>query len=208
MIPFKSRDKSKKRAAILNGAIDVFINMGYELASMDKIAETAGVSKRTVYNHFGSKENLFQAIVNDFLAQRQSLKTITYDPEKSLEEQLIAFANAEIFLIDSPRRVQISKFLTMVFLKDTAYAKATVAKYPPVYDMLLAWLKEAEKDGKIITDNLLLTARVFYALVEGAITYPALFSGGINKSAVEPMLEEIIATFVAKYGNDKNTVEI
>ena len=199
MIQPKSRDKSKKRATILEGAVDVFISMGYELASMDKIAETAGVSKRTVYNHFGSKENLFQAIVNDFLAQRQSLKTITYNSENSLEEQLLAFANAEIFLIDSPERLGLSRFLTGVFLKDINYARETVTKYPPVYDMLLDWLKEAEKDHKIKTDNLILTARVFYALVEGAITYPALFSNGIDKERVKPMLDEIIATFLARY---------
>jgi TetR/AcrR family transcriptional regulator, regulator of autoinduction and epiphytic fitness len=203
MTQIKSRDKSKKRARILEGAIDVFISMGYELASMDKCAETAGVSKRTVYNHFGSKENLFQAIVYDFLSQRQSLKTIIYDTEISLEEQLLAFANAEIFLIDSPRRLGISRFLTTVFLKDTDYARETVAKFPPVYDMLLDWLKEAEKDGKIKADNLFLAARVFYALVEGAVTYPALFTGGIDKSAVKPLLDEIIATFLARYGNAK-----
>lgn len=200
----KSRDKSKKRTMILNGAIDVFISMGYELASMDRIAETAGVSKRTVYNHFGSKENLFQAIVDDFLSQRQSLKTITYDPEKSLEEQLLSFASAEIFLIDTPRRMGLSRFLTMVFLQDTSYARATVAKYPPVYDMLLDWLKEAEKDGRIKTDNLLLAARVFYALIEGAVTYPALFSEGINHTAIKPLLNEIIATFLARYASHKN----
>jgi TetR/AcrR family transcriptional regulator, regulator of autoinduction and epiphytic fitness len=203
MKQYKNRDKSKKRATILNGAIDVFISVGYDLASMDKIAETAKVSKRTVYNHFGSKENLFQAIVNDFLAQRQSLKTITYNPEKSLEEQLMAFANAEIFLINSPKRLEISRFLTIVFLKDVNYARETVAKYPPNYNILLDWLKEAEKDSKIKTDNLLLAARVFYALVEGAITYPGLFSGGINKSAFKPMLDEIIATFLARYSNEK-----
>jgi TetR/AcrR family transcriptional regulator of autoinduction and epiphytic fitness len=202
MTQFKNRDKSKKRAAILDGAIDVFISMGYELASMDKIAETAGVSKRTVYNHFGSKENLFQAIVDDFLAQRQSLKTIIYNPEKSLAEQLLAFANAEIFLIDSPKRLGLSRFLATVFLKDIHYARETVAKYPPAYAMLLDWLKEAEKDGKIKTDNLLLTARVFYALVEGAITWPAVFSEGIDKSAIKPMLDEIIAAFLARYGNE------
>ncbi|MHB8129520.1 MAG: TetR/AcrR family transcriptional regulator [Mobilitalea sp.] len=199
----KNRDKSKKRATILDGAIDVFISMGYELASMDKIAETAGVSKRTVYNHFGSKENLFQAIVDDFLTQRQSLKTITYNSEKSLEEQLLAFANAEIFLIDSPKRLGLSRFLTKVFLKDINYARNTIAKYPPAYDMLLDWLKEAEKDSKIKSDNLLMTARVFYAMVEGAITYPALFSNGINKSAAKPMVDEIIATFLARYSNEK-----
>lgn len=203
MKQYKNRDKSKKRATILDGAIDVFISIGYELASMDKIAETAGVSKRTIYNHFGSKENLFQAIVADFLAQRQILKTITYNSEKSLEEQLLAFANAEIFLINSPKRLEISRFLTMVFLKDINYARDTVVKYPPNYNILLDWLKEAEKDSKIKTDNLLLAARVFYALVEGAITYPALFSFGINKSAFKPMLDEIIATFLARYSNEK-----
>ena len=151
MKQYKNRDKSKKRTTILNGAIDVFISMGYELASMDKIAETAGVSKKTIYNHFGSKENLFQAIVNDFLAQRQILKTITYNPEKSLVEQLLAFANAEIFLINSPKRLEISRFLTIVFLKDINYARETVAKYPPTHNILLDWLKQAEKDGKIKT---------------------------------------------------------
>lgn len=203
MTQYKNRDKSKKRATILDGAIDVFISMGYELASMDKIAETAGVSKRTIYNHFGSKEKLLLAIVADFLAQRQSLKTITYNPEKPLEEQLLAFANAEIFLIDTPKRSGISRFLTMVFLKDINYARDTVAKYQPTYEMLLDWLKEAEKDGKIKTDSLLLAARVFYAMVEGAITYPALFTNGINKSVVKPILDEIIATFLARYGNEK-----
>ncbi len=200
MTEIKTRDKSKKRAAILDGAIDVFISLGYELASMDKIAETAGVSKRTVYNHFGSKENLFQAVLYDFLAQRQSLKTIVYNPGKTLEEQLLAFADAEIFLIDSPRRLGLSRVMTMVFIQDIDYARKTVSKYPPHYDMLLAWLQEAEKDGKIKADDLLLAARVFYALVEGAVTYPAVFSNGINRAAVKPLLDEIIATFLARYG--------
>lgn len=201
MTQVKTRDKSKKRATILDGAIDVFISMGYELASMDKIAETAGVSKRTVYNHFGSKESLFQAVLHDFLAQRQSLKTIIYNSEKSLEEQLLAFADAEIFLIDSPKRLGLSRVMTMVFLKDIKYAIDTVSKYPPHYDMLLQWLKEAEKDGRVKADNLLMAARVFYALVEGAVTYPAVFSNGINRSVIQPLLDEIIATFLARYSD-------
>ncbi len=175
--------------------------MGYELASMDKIAETAGVSKRTVYNHFGNKENLFQVIVDDFLAQRQELKTITYDPEKSLEEQLLAFAYAEIFLIDSPRRLGLSRFMTITFLKDIDYARETVAKYPPSYGMFIKWLKEAESDGKISSDNLFVTARVFYSLVEGAITWPALFTEDVSELQFEPMLDEIIITFMARYGS-------
>jgi TetR/AcrR family transcriptional regulator of autoinduction and epiphytic fitness len=204
MIQNKNRDKSRKRAAILDGAIDVFISEGYELASMDRIAETAGVSKRTIYNHFGSKENLFQAILADFLTQSRNMKTIKYDSSKSLEEQLLAFANAEIFLIDSPRRVGISRFLASVFMKDIKYAADTKAKYPPKYDMLIDWLKEAEADGKIRSDNLILTASMFYALVEGGITWPAFFSTSIiNKIEVKPVIDEIIATFLSRYGCEK-----
>ena len=109
------------------------------------------------------------------------------------------YINPEIFLIDSPKRLGLSRFLTIVFLKNINYARDTVAKYPPTYNMLLDWVKEAEKDSKIKTDNMYLTARVFYDMVEGAITYPALFSNGINKSEVKPMLDEIIDTFLARY---------
>ena len=200
MTQTKTRDKSRKHAAILDGAIDVFIETGYELASMDKIAQTAGVSKRTVYNHFGSKEQLFQAVVEDFLSQRQNLKSLPYDPAQSLEAQLLAFAQAEIFLIGTPRTVGISRFLTTVFLQDIAYTRSTVAKYPPHYDMFLIWLRAAERDRRIKADDALLAARIFYALVEGAVTYPALFSDGVDQAAIKPLLDEIVATFLARYG--------
>ena len=199
----KERDKSKKRAIILDGAIDVFIDMGYELASMDKIAETAGVSKRTIYNHFGSKDHLFQVIVEDFLAQRQNLKTIKYDAGKTLEEQLLAFINAEIFLIDSPKRLGLSRSMTITFLSDLDYARETVSKYPPVFGMFLDWLKEAKEDGKIKADNLLLAARLFNSLIIGALTWPPLFSNDINKYAMKPMIDEVIEVFLARYGNIK-----
>lgn len=196
----KERDKSKKRAVILDGAIDVFIDMGYELASMDKIAETAGVSKRTVYNHFGSKESLFQVIVDDFLAQRQKLKTIEYDAEGTLEEQLLAFISAEIFLIDSPKRLGLSRSMTITFLGDISYARETVSKYPPTHSMFLEWLEEAERDGKISAPSLLLAASLFYSLIVGAITWPVLFTDGINRQAIEPMIDEVIAVFLSRYG--------
>ena len=197
----KERDKSKKRAVIIKGAEDVFLTMGYELASMDKIAAKAGVSKRTVYNHFNSKDNLFEVIVDNLLAQRQTLKTIQYDREKTLEEQLLAFAESEIFLIDSPRRLELSRFLTITFLKDRDYQRKTVARYPSVYDMLLEWLKEAQNDGRIKEGDLFMSARMFYALVIGAITWPVLFTDGLNKETVKPVLNEVIAVFLARYDN-------
>lgn len=52
-----------KRDAALSGALAVFARDGYSRASIDAIAAEAGVSTRTLYNHFGDKENLFVQVI-------------------------------------------------------------------------------------------------------------------------------------------------
>jgi TetR/AcrR family transcriptional regulator, mexJK operon transcriptional repressor len=55
-----------KRRAIVTAARELFLREGFEV-SVDAIAAAAGVSKVTVYNHFGSKEALFIGVVKDSL---------------------------------------------------------------------------------------------------------------------------------------------
>ncbi len=65
----KARDQSKKktagrpssRQAILEAAVKVFEREGYQAASIDLIADTAGVSRRTVYHHFETKNDILVA---------------------------------------------------------------------------------------------------------------------------------------------------
>ncbi|GAA3245536.1 MULTISPECIES: TetR/AcrR family transcriptional regulator [Streptomyces] len=55
-----------KRQAIVRAARELFLREGFGVG-MDTIAAEAGVSKVTVYNHFGSKEALFTAVITDAL---------------------------------------------------------------------------------------------------------------------------------------------
>ena len=59
-----------KTAAILQGAMKEFLENGYAATSMDKVAKSAGVSKATVYSHFGDKENLFNAVIEDLVKDK------------------------------------------------------------------------------------------------------------------------------------------
>jgi TetR/AcrR family transcriptional regulator, mexJK operon transcriptional repressor len=61
-----------KRVQILNGAKLVFMNHGFDGASMDQIASVSGVSKATVYKHFSTKEELFIALVEGKCAEMRS----------------------------------------------------------------------------------------------------------------------------------------
>jgi len=197
----KKRDTSKKRLSVLDGAVRVFIENGYDASSMDRIAEEAGVSKRTVYNHFASKELLFQEIISSFLAERDRMKPIQYTHDLPLKEQLRRFAQAEIYLVDDPTRRGLSKLFTSVFLTDPALCAITRGRFSP-HSELIRWLTAAKNDGSLNIPSPELAARLFYGMVEGCITWPATMTGGESLNYSAPILEELLDTFLLRYQTD------
>jgi TetR/AcrR family transcriptional repressor of mexJK operon len=81
----------KKREAILHGAKAVFLKHGFGGASMDQVAAAAGVSKMTVYRHFGSKEDLFAGVITE-LCQRIVAEDLEEIFAREPREALRAFA--------------------------------------------------------------------------------------------------------------------
>ncbi len=195
----KKRDTSRKRKMILDGAVRVFIETGYDISSMDKIAEVAGVSKRTIYNHFPSKEILFQAVVGDFVRQRNEMKPIEYSSDLPLADQLRRFAEAELFLIDDPIRRGLSKFLTSYFLVDTSRVNQFQEQIKISHQEFIHWLEAARLDNKLGFTSSQLPARMFYGLVEGCLTYPALISDGANLRDKDELLDEMVSLFLSRY---------
>jgi TetR/AcrR family transcriptional regulator, mexJK operon transcriptional repressor len=84
----RDRRSPAKHAAILKAATAVFLREGYSRASVDAIAEAAGVGKQTVYGHFGDKQKLFLAVVEHVHAGSSldpaTLITDTGDPRADL----------------------------------------------------------------------------------------------------------------------------
>src|SRR5690349_15931652 len=67
----------RKHDAIGAAALVLFARDGYERTSVDAIAAEAGVSKRTVYSHYGDKENLFLLVLREtYDAMRERVGTI------------------------------------------------------------------------------------------------------------------------------------
>lgn len=64
-----SVNTSPRRGAIIEAARHVFLRESYSGASMESVAQEAGVSKQTIYNHFANKDELFRALVLDICTQ-------------------------------------------------------------------------------------------------------------------------------------------
>jgi AcrR family transcriptional regulator len=90
--------REDKRRAILAGALTVFARDGYTRASIDAIANTAGVSTRTIYNHFADKAELFQTVIQESATRAADAQITVIDrylrKMTNLEADLIEFGCA------------------------------------------------------------------------------------------------------------------
>src|SRR5690349_23704954 len=97
------RDEAVGKAAlVLRGARRAFLAGGFGAVSMDTIAREAGVSKATVYAHFGSKEELFGAVIGRECEQRfAGLSAGELDP-RDLRDSLTVLGRRFLELVLSP----------------------------------------------------------------------------------------------------------
>jgi AcrR family transcriptional regulator len=94
-------EDSSKRRQILDGAGKVFMDLGFDGASMGEIARAAGVSKGTLYVYFADKNRLFEAIVEREVFEQRKL-AFTFDPERDAAATLREFGQAYIELLCRP----------------------------------------------------------------------------------------------------------
>src|SRR5471032_1665885 len=96
-----SDEDSSTRRQILDGARKVFMDLGFDGASMGEIARAAGVSKGTLYVYFAGKNRLFEAIVEEeTLAQGRM--AFNFDPDRDVTTTLTEFGQAYIQMLCRP----------------------------------------------------------------------------------------------------------
>jgi AcrR family transcriptional regulator len=94
-------EDSSKRRQILDGARKLFLDLGFDAASMGEIARAAGVSKGTLYVYFADKNRLFEAIVEEESLE-QGKVVFNLDPARDVTTTLMDFGQAYIQLLCRP----------------------------------------------------------------------------------------------------------
>src|ERR1700755_2911406 len=94
-------EDSSKRRQILDGARKVFMDLGFDGASMGEIARAAGVSKGTLYVYFADKCGLFETIVEEEKIA-QSKSAFNFDPDRDVDTPLPESGRAYISVLCRP----------------------------------------------------------------------------------------------------------
>lgn len=160
---------ASKRAAVLAAAQRLFLSNGFAGASMDAVAEVAGVSKLTAYKYFGSKQELFAKAVAAKCGSAFAPLDIEYLANRGVRETLIGFGHAFLSLILDPEAVAVHHLVIAERERTPELGRLFFENaIRPTSDKLATLIARYEEAGQISTgDDPLAAAQDLLALWRG-----------------------------------------
>lgn len=202
--PGRPKDLAK-RAAILEAAKAMFVQNGYAGTSMDQIAAQAGVSKLTVYSHFGDKESLYGAVVRAY-CERQ-LPDALFDPVpgEPPRQRLQAIGDAFFAMVSAPEAVAGHRILCSPEIAGTPLAQVFWNAGPQrVQGSLAKLLDHFVAEGALEAHDTVRASAQFFALVKGE-AHARLVFGCCDAGAadVRGHVRATVDMFLRAYARDR-----
>jgi len=156
-----------KRVAILRGAKTVFLKSGFEDTSMDEVAARAGVSKMTVYRHFGSKEELFAGVITD-LCNRIVAEELERLFEQTPDEALRGFARRMIDIVFDPDTIELHRIVIAESRRFPQLGRMFYTSGPQVcIEVLARYFRQSRDDPRFRIADPTRSAEEFLELLRG-----------------------------------------
>jgi len=189
-----------KRAAIIDAARTTFKELGVAATSMDKLAEVAGVSKRTVYNYFATKEALVMTLMTDLWQQALSQASVIYNSQQSLAEQLQLLVRFDMDYIQSEEHVEVSR-MVIGHLFYTTEMQQELQKIIKEETAILRWIKAATLDGRLTVPNVEQAQTEVQSLIKGQCFWPLIFQveEPLSDQQKDEIATEIVKMFLCRY---------
>lgn len=198
----------QKRLHILDAAEALFYEQGVENTSMDQVASRANVSKRTVYNHFDTKDALFNAIITRMQNALNESATVVFDVNLPVDIQLKEIAQQEVRLLTSENFLRIAKIAFMHMLQQPELAKQLGDSKVGCMTYLETFLNSAVASGQLVIDDVELAAKQFVYQLKSFFFYPHLYGFEVpDPNREEYIIDEAIALFVARYASLPSNIE-
>ena len=191
----------RKREAIVAAAISEFRENGFEVTSMDKIAATAGVSKRTVYNHFPSKEELFAEILHQLWASSAAQLDVNYTSDRPLRDQLRGLLEAKMKMMSDANFLDLARVAIAATIHSPERAQDMVNRLSAREEGFTLWVRAAQQDGRLSCSDPAFAAHQIQSLLKAFAFWPQITLGqpSLDAAAQARVIESAIDLFLAGY---------
>jgi AcrR family transcriptional regulator len=200
----KSR-RSPSREAIVAAAERLFLERGFGSVSMDELAETAGVARRTLYNQFASKEEIFREMLGRVSGQLEGAFPPGIETQGDVEDVLRLVARMILGLHRQPGYLG---FLRMVVADSRQFpwiAEAFAAVMEPQNERLTRYLAHLTALGILDCRNPTLAAHQFMGALNEFSLWPWMLGRDSLAVPAEDLVEETIRMFLQHYRRPRST---
>ena len=161
---------NRKREQIRQAAVGEFLRKGYAGTSMDDVAAAARASKQTVYKHFGSKEELFVAIIEATVGEvmDEVFERVGPSPDRhgELAQELLTMGRRLIVLIMQPELLALRRLVTGEASRFPQLGEAWWRGGPArLMTGLAELLRQADRDGELAIEDPQLAAQQLQWLI-------------------------------------------
>ena len=195
----------RKREAIVQAAIVEFRANGFDATSVDKVAARAEVSKRTLYNHFPSKDALFLALVSEVGERISVSATLLYSPTQSLREQILRFVAEAHAMISEPETLSLMRAVLAEHIRHPERVEPILHGYWRNEYGFTSWAEAAVADGRLVGTP----SKIGHALtsmMRAHIFWPTLLGRlDVRSSAFREDMMDAIEMFLQFYSPKTST---
>jgi len=164
MAGVREEKKRRTRKAILQAAVQLFGDKGYERTSIDELARAAGVGKGTIYSYFQTKSEIFLAFCEDELDHVYAEVAQKSKVDATLTEQLMALFMGEFRYVTRHKDFGRLLLREMIFPKELTVERSRDLDNRYI-EYLSAMCIKAQQRGELRRDvDLLFVCGHFYAL--------------------------------------------
>jgi AcrR family transcriptional regulator len=193
-------DPAKVRQ-ILDGARKVFLNLGFDGASMADVARAAGVSKGTLYVYFENKAELFSALIAD--ERKHAKRDFRLDPDNpDMGDELRRYGRNLIAYITRGRNIQSVRTVMAIAEKFPKVGRDFYRDGPQRgLDHIAGYLDAQVRTGRLRIADLPMAARQLQLLFQAGIINELLY--GVrdtpNEAEIAHVVDEAVETFLARF---------
>ena len=194
-------EDSSKRRQILDGARKVFMDLGFDGASMNEIARSAGVSKGTLYVYFADKSRLFEAIVEQEMLDQKKVD-FNFDPQRDVATTLRQFGQAYIKLLCRPGGGSaIRTVMSIAERMPDVGRKYYEHVLENTINRLAAYLEVRVKKNEVAIPDCQLAASQFMNMCQASLFLPFIFQAAPPPSTerMAQVVESAAQMFLAGY---------
>jgi len=187
------------REAIVDAAERLFLARGFASVSMDELAAAAGVARRTLYNQFASKEEIFREMLLRVSRQLEHAFPPGIETQGDVEDVLRLIAR---MIVDLHKNREYLGFLRMVVADARQFpwiAKEFAAVMDPQTERLTRYLAHLTALGILDCPNPTLAAHQFMGILNEFSLWPLMIGRERALASEEEMVEEALRMFLQRY---------